>query len=81
MTYNPNKFDTNAAIALEVAQELGYEDFLSMAEELITECSAPTYCFNCGELGPDAEQDATEAWCDYCEQGTCVSALVLGGLI
>ena len=81
MKYDPNKTDTNEAIAFDVAQDLGYDDFLQMAEALITESSAPTYCFHCGELGPDAEQDATEAYCDYCWQKTCVSALVLGGLI
>ena len=79
--YDPTNFETNEAIANDIAREAGYDDFIDMAHDYITDSSCPSYCFNCGEMGADYEQDQTEGWCNYCEQGTCVSVLVLGGLV
>jgi hypothetical protein len=63
----------------------GYEDEDDLLVEVVLDSVCPAIC--CNPENPDCdyttemEPDSREGWCEECEAGTMVSALVLGGLI
>ena len=63
----------------------GFDDENVLFASAMTDTVCPAICCNPDNPGCDytaeMEPDQTEGWCEECERGTLVSALVLGGLI
>ena len=63
----------------------GFESETALFEMAIADSVCPAIC--CNPDNPDCdytaemEPDQAQGWCEMCERGTLVSALVLGGLI
>jgi hypothetical protein len=63
----------------------GFEDENELFAAAMSDSVCPAIC--CNPDNPDCdyteekEPDSREGWCEECEGGTMVSALVLGGLI
>jgi hypothetical protein len=63
----------------------GFENQAALFEAAVTDSVCPAIC--CNPDNPDCdytaemEPDQAQGWCEACERGTLVSALVLGGLI
>ena len=63
----------------------GFEDENELFVAAISDSVCPAIC--CNPDNPDCdyteekEPDSREGWCEECQCGTMVSALVLGGLI
>ena len=66
-----------------VADEEGYDDPLTMLEELLIESVVPSICRSCQTLGPGVEPDADRYLCEECGEHAVVSVVELaieGGL-
>ncbi len=63
----------------------GFEDETALFAAAISDSVCPAIC--CNPDDPDCdytaemEPDQDQGWCEMCERGTLVSALVLGGII
>lgn len=63
----------------------GFDNEEALFAASISDSISPAIC--CNPESPDCdytaemEPDQAEGWCEACERGTVVSALVLGGLI
>jgi len=63
----------------------GFESETALLEAAVADSVCPAIC--CNSDNPDCnytaemEPDQAHGWCDACECGTVVSALVLGGFI
>ena len=63
----------------------GFEDAAELFAATISDSVSPAIC--CNPDNPDCdytaemEPDQDQGWCERCERGTLVSALVLGGII
>jgi histidinol-phosphate/aromatic aminotransferase/cobyric acid decarboxylase-like protein len=63
----------------------GFESETALFETAVADSVCPAIC--CNPDNPDCnyttemEPDQAQGWCEVCERGTVVSALVLGGLI
>jgi hypothetical protein len=62
-----------------------FESETALFEAAATDSVCPAICCNPDNPACDytaqMEPDQTHGWCEICERGTVVSALVLGGLI
>jgi hypothetical protein len=63
----------------------GYEDENDLFAAAITDSVCPAICCNpdnpeC-DYTEEKEPDSRDGWCEECQRGTMVSALVLGGII
>jgi hypothetical protein len=63
----------------------GFENETALFEAAITDSVCPAICCNpdnpdCG-FTAEMEPDQAQGWCEACERGTVVSALVLGDFI
>jgi len=66
----------------KIAQGEGYSDFCHMAQDIICEITDPLgACGVCRTVQPCHEPDATESWCENCEEPAVTSVLVIAGLI
>ena len=60
----------------------GFESETALFEAAIADSVCPAICCNPGcDYTAEMEPDQAHGWCEVCERGTLVSALVLGGLI
>jgi hypothetical protein len=63
----------------------GFDSETALFEAVVADSVCPAIC--CNPDNPDCdytaemEPDQDRGWCEACERGTLVSALVLGGLI
>jgi hypothetical protein len=63
----------------------GFENETALFEAAIADSVCPAIC--CNPDNPDCdytaemEPDQSQGWCEACERGTLVSALMLGGLV
>lgn len=64
----------------ELVEAEGFQDSLELAETFIHESIVPAICTKCGYT-TEYEPDSTRGWCEGCESQSCVSALVLMGII
>lgn len=63
----------------------GFEDETALFAEAMNDSICPAICCNpdnpeC-DYTTEMEPDQDQGWCELCERGTLVSALVLGGII
>ena len=63
----------------------GFDDENDLFAAAITDSVCPAICCNpdnpeC-DYTEEKEPDSRERWCEECQRGTMVSALVLGGII
>ena len=63
----------------------GYEDENDLFAAAMTDSVSPAICCNpdnpeC-DYTEEKEPDSRDGWCEECQRGTMVSALVLGGII
>lgn len=72
----------------KLAKLVELEDFESetaLFEAAVTDSVCPAICCNpdnpACDYTAEMESDQAHGWCEACERGTLVSALVLGGLI
>jgi hypothetical protein len=63
----------------------GYADLDELFEAAASDSVSPAICCNSEnpecDYTADMESDQDRGWCEECQSGTMVSALVLGGLI
>jgi hypothetical protein len=63
----------------------GFDDESALFAAVISDSVCPAICCNPDDQGCDyaaeMEPDQDRGWCEMCERGTLVSALVLGGII
>jgi hypothetical protein len=63
----------------------GFDDENTLFAAAMTDSVCPAICCNPDNPGCDytdeKEPDSREGWCEECQRGTMVSALVLGGII
>jgi hypothetical protein len=63
----------------------GFDDENALFAATISDSVCPAICCNLDnpdcDYTAEMEPDQDRGWCDACERGTLVSALVLGGLI
>ena len=77
--------ETRAGKLAKLVEFEGSESEAALFEAAIADSVCPAIC--CNPDNPDCdytaemEPDQAHGWCDACERGTMVSALVLGGLI
>lgn len=64
----------------ELVEAEGFPGSYELAEAYIHESIVPAICTKCGYT-THYEPDSTRGWCEECDKGTCVSALVLMGII
>ena len=63
----------------------GFEDENALFAAAITDSVCPAIC--CNPANPDCdsttemEPDQDRGWCEECQAGTMVSALILGGIV
>lgn len=66
----------------KIAQSEGYSDFFHLAQDIICDIVDPVgVCRACRTVQPCHESDATESWCENCEEPQVTSVLVIAGLI
>lgn len=66
----------------KIAQAEGYSDFMHLAHDIIYDIEPPIgVCGACRTVQPCHESDATESWCENCEEPAVTSVLVIAGLI
>jgi len=58
----------------------GFKTAHDLAEVYIMDSLVPAICTVCGYT-THYEPDSTRGWCEVCDKGSCVSALVLMGII
>jgi hypothetical protein len=77
--------EMRAAKLAKLVELEGFESETALFEAAIADSVCPAIC--CNPDKPDCdytaemEPDQAYGWCEVCERGTLVSALVLGGLI
>ena len=77
--------EQRAAQLAKLIEIEGFEDETALFEAAVGDSVCPAIC--CNPDNPDCdytaemEPDQDRGWCEACERGTLVSALVLGGLI
>ena len=63
----------------------GFEDENDLFAAAIGDSVCPAICCNPGnpdcDYATEMEPDQNRGWCEECQRGTMVSALVLGGII
>ena len=63
----------------------GFESETALFEAAVADSVCPAICCNpdnpACDYTAEMEPDQAQGWCNDCERGTVVSALVLGGLI
>ena len=63
----------------------GFDDENALFAAAISDSACPAICCNPDDPACDytaeMEPDQDRGWCEMCERGTLVSALVLGGII
>lgn len=64
----------------DLVQAEGFGSAMELAEEYIHDSLVPAICRECGYT-THYEPDSTRGWCEVCEKQTCVSALILMGII
>jgi hypothetical protein len=67
-------------LLVEACDVYGFDSIEEMFESAVCDSVAPGICKVCGYTC-DIEPDATDGWCEECEQNTVVSVLILGGII
>ena len=77
--------ETRAGKLAKLVELEGFESETALFETAIADSVCPAICCNPGNPACDytaeMEPDQAQGWCEACERGTVVSALVLGGLI
>lgn len=63
-----------------VADDQGMS-IMEMLEKYATDSVVPGICTKCLGVVDRCEPDATENWCDECDEGTVKSILILAGVI
>ncbi len=58
----------------------GFKTAHDLAEVYIMDSLVPAICRECGYT-THYEPDSVRGWCEVCDKGSCVSALVLMGII
>lgn len=64
----------------ELVKAEGFASSHDLAEAYIMDSLVPGICRECGYT-THYEPDSTRGWCEVCDKGTVVSALVLMGII
>jgi hypothetical protein len=77
--------EQRAAKLRTLCESEGYADVTYLFAAAMTDSVSPAICCNpdnpeC-DYTEEKEPDSRDGWCEECQAGTMVSALVLGGLI
>lgn len=64
----------------QLANDWGFENVDDMLSGCMFDSVCPGICLRCG-YSTEVEPDQSRGWCEECEAGTVVSALVLAGII
>jgi hypothetical protein len=64
----------------DLVRDEGFDTDLELAQAYHLDSLVPAICRTCG-YSTHYEPDQDAGWCEVCETGTCVSALVLMGII
>ena len=59
----------------------GFEGEIDLFAAAISDSVCPAICCNPDNPDCEKEPDSRDGWCEECQRGTMVSALVLGGII
>jgi len=66
----------------QLAEDYGYDDPMDMAEAAICDSVCPGICMNEGcDYSTDVEPDQDRGWCEFCQEGSVKSGLILMGII
>ena len=77
--------ELRAAKLAKLVKLEGFESETALFEAAVADSVCPAICCNPGnpdcDYTAEMEPDQDRGWCEMCERGTVVSALMLGGLI
>lgn len=73
MTNNSEKLE-------QLAEDYGFNDSMELLEAYAIDSVCPGICKECG-YSTEVEPDQTGGWCEECDKGSVISAMVLSGVI
>jgi len=67
-------------LLVEACDSFGFESIEDMFASAVCDSVAPGICKKCNYT-VEIEPDATDGWCEECQENSVVSVLILGGII
>ena len=66
----------------QLADDYGYANVMEMLEHSVLDSVAPCICKNPGcDYSEELEPDQDQGWCEFCQEPTLVSCLVLAHIM